>query len=112
MTPIMLSSTIRVRKFTTLRLPLTHGSAQSGSFASIYVQDYRIRHDLHVNPDNHVNLLKLHLYHNQEEIVYDHVFVRIVSALDARTVAASCNCSGTAATTSIAVPINCCHTDT
>ena len=47
--------------------------------------------------------LQLHLYHNQKDFVYDHVFVRIVCDLDARATAAQRSCSGTAETASITI---------
>ena len=52
---------------------------------------------------------KLHLYHNQEEIVYDHVFVRVVSGPDTHVVVRHSS-SGAAAPPSIAVSVSNCFT--
>ena len=48
-------------------------------------------------------LYKLHLYYSQEEFVYDPVFVRTDRDLVVCVTAAPRSCSGTTATTSIAV---------
>jgi hypothetical protein len=48
---------------------------------------------------------KLHLYHNQEETVYDHVFVRIVSDTDARITVAGRSTGANRQTAGIAIAV-------